>query len=72
MPTTVDIESQELVKYLQIAAKQRKRALAKFTEDYGPGSATVKECGAEIARLDMAINKLLAEPTPIEKAIQRK
>lgn len=55
----VGISDAKLAKYLQIAANQRKRAVAKFINDYGPESATVAEVQAECAELDMAINTLL-------------
>lgn len=49
----------KLAKYLQIAVKQRKRALQKFVDDYGPESSTVAECSGEIAELEIAINSLV-------------
>lgn len=53
------ISDAKLAKYLQIAANQRKRALNKFVQDYGPESATVSECNGEIAEIEIAINTLI-------------
>lgn len=61
MPSTVNIEPAKLAKYLQIAANQRKRALTKFIQDYGPESSTVSEVHAEVAELDMQINQLVKD-----------
>lgn len=61
MPSTVDMLPAQLAKYLQIAANQRKRAAAKFVQDYGPSSATVVEVQGEIADLDQTISKLLKD-----------
>lgn len=55
------IPDHKLAKYLSIASAQRKRALAKFIQDYGPESSAVAECHGEIAELDMAINALVKE-----------
>lgn len=55
----VGIPDHKLAKYLSIASAQRKRALSKFIQDYGPESGAVAECHAEIAELDMAINTLI-------------
>lgn len=70
---SVNLEREKLTKYLQIAANQRKRAAAKFVQDYGPSSATVKEVSQEIANLDLEINRITAEQdkTPIEQAADR-
>lgn len=51
----------KLAQYLQIAVKQRKRALDKFVQDYGPTSSVVSECSAEIAEIELAINTLVKE-----------
>lgn len=59
MATEVQITPNKLAKYLQIAANQRKRALAKFVQDYGPESATVSECNTEIAELELAIHSMI-------------
>lgn len=61
MQYDIDITAGQLAKYLQIAANQRKRAATKFIQDYGPQSATVAEVQAEIAELDMTINKIVKE-----------
>lgn len=55
----IGIPDAKLAKYLQIAANQRKRALNKFVQDYGPESATVAECNGEIAEIELAINTLI-------------
>lgn len=71
----VNIDKDKLIKYLDIAAKQRKRAAAKFVQDYGPSSATVKEVTQEIAQLDLEISRLNSQdetPTPIEEAAASK
>lgn len=61
MPTTTNITPAKLAKYLQIAAAQRKRALTKFVQDYGPESATVAECHGEVAELEIEINNLVKQ-----------
>lgn len=69
--TTVTLSPDKIIKYLKIAEKQRTRAAQKFVEDYGPSSATVAEVNTEIAELNMAINRLMAQAnTPIEKHIK--
>lgn len=68
--TEVHLDKTNLVKYLTIASKQRKRAAQKFMDDYGPASATVAEVNQEIGELDMAISELNArKDTPLEQAI---
>lgn len=70
METTVKgLTPRNVAKYLNIALKQRERALTKFTQDYGPTSATVQELTQELAQMRSAINDLEREPTEIEKAI---
>lgn len=61
MQYEIDIPAAQLAKYLQIAANQRKRAANKFIQDYGPQSATVTEVQAEIAELDLTINKIVKD-----------
>lgn len=68
----IDISPAQLAKYLQIAANQRKRAASKFIQDYGPQSATVAEVQAEIAELDMTINKIVKEAAKSPQSAQRK
>lgn len=57
----IGIPDHKLAKYLQIAANQRKRAVAKFITDYGPESATVAELSSEVAELELAINTLIKQ-----------
>lgn len=68
----IDIAPSQLAKYLQIAANQRKRAATKFIQDYGPASATVAEVQAEIAELDMTINKIVKEAAKAPQSAHRK
>lgn len=58
--TDVNIDKIQLAKYLSIASNQRKRAVNKFIQDYGPSSATVLEVSTEVAQLDLAITQLMA------------
>lgn len=65
----------QIAKYLNIALKQRERALTKFQSDYGPTSATVQELTQELAQMRKAINELEADPaekTPLEKLADKK
>lgn len=59
MPTSINIDAHRLAKYLTVAAAQRKRALNKFIQDYGPESSVTAECQAEIAELELAINEVV-------------
>lgn len=68
----LDIAPTQLAKYLQIAANQRKRAATKFIQDYGPESATVTEVQAEIAALDLTINKIIKDAASSNKSASRK
>lgn len=69
MPTTVNLPSDKLAKYLNIAYKQRERAAKKFADDYGPNSATVLEISGELAEMNKAITELTIEQA---KAIKNK
>lgn len=65
MATNVNLTPDKLIKYLTIAAKQRKRAVEKFVQDYGPNSATVLEVNGEIGELDRAIADLQVDASKI-------
>lgn len=60
---TMNIDANTLAKYLRIAFNQRQRAVKKFEQDYGPGSATVKEVSEELAELNKAIIDVTLSPT---------
>lgn len=68
----INIDEAKLAKYLQVAVNQRKRALAKFIQDYGPNSATVAECQGEVAELEVEINNMLKAAAQSPKLQGRK
>lgn len=68
MTVTVDIDKELLCEALEIANAQRKRASMKFK----PGTPAHAQLMSDAANMELALNKLRTEPTPIEDAINNK
>src|SRR5262249_49917069 len=58
--TDIAISADKLARYLQVAANQRKRALAKAIQLYGADHGVVVEQSAEVAELELVIGQLAA------------
>ena len=63
METLVKLDASKLKTYLELVAQQRKRQLVKFTNDYGPDSAVVREAQTEIKNIELALSELLFQET---------
>lgn len=69
--TEVHLKASDLVTYLTIAYKQRKRAVQNFQDQYGLNHSVTQTTAAEMNDLLKEINRLSTLPTPIEQAINK-